>query len=112
MNKKAKPKKRKPTVEELRKMPLTETQWQCPDNFYDSAQENFSHTFEDAVRIHRGAKGFKGERNGAACRQQCLDEFNRGRDELIDIARDLTDQSDFAKRLRARLPSLKKSTET
>jgi hypothetical protein len=50
---------RPPTVEELRKMPLTETQWQCPDNFYDAAWENFSHTFEDAVRIHRAPKGLR-----------------------------------------------------
>src|SRR5277367_5525763 len=89
--------KRKPTVKELRKMPLTETQWQCPDNFYEAAQDNFSNTFEDAVKIHRQSGSFTGEINGGACRQQCLDEFNRGRDELIDIARDLTDQSELAK---------------
>jgi hypothetical protein len=106
-----KPKKCKPTVEELRKMPLTETQWQCPSNFYEAAFDNFSHTFRDAVRVNGGPKGFRGEKNAATCKQQCLDEFNRGRDELIDIARDLTDQSELAKRLRARLPSLKKSTE-
>ena len=35
---------RKPTVEELRKMLLTETQWQYPDYFYDAAWEHFSHT--------------------------------------------------------------------
>jgi hypothetical protein len=82
-----------------------------PSNFYEAAFDNFSHTFRDAVRVNRGPKGFRGEKNAAACKQQCLDEFNRGRDELIDIARDLTDQSELAKRLRARLPSLKKSTE-
>lgn len=92
-------------------MPLTDTQWQCPSNFYDSAWDNFSHTFRDAVRIHRGPHGFRGERNAAACKQQCLDEFNRMRDEMIDIARDITDQSELANQLRAKLPSLKKSTE-
>jgi hypothetical protein len=108
---KRKAKKRKPTVEELRKMPLTETQWQCPSNFYEAAWESFSHTFRDAVRVHRGPHGFRGEKNAAACKQQCLDEFNRGRDEMIDVARDLTDQSDIAEKIRAKLPSLKKSTE-
>jgi hypothetical protein len=108
---KRKPKKRKPTVAELRRVKLGDDNYQCPSNFYEAAWENFSHTFRDAVRVHRGPHGFRGEKNAAACKQQCLDEFNRMRDEMIEVARDMTDQSETAKRLRAKLPSLKKSTE-
>jgi hypothetical protein len=108
---KRKVKKRKPTVAELRKVKLDESNFQCPSNFYDAAFENFSGTFRDAVRVHRGPHGFRGDKNAAALKQQCLDEFNRGRDEMIDATRDLTDQSDTAKQLRAKLPSLKKSTD-
>ena len=89
-------------------MPSTDTQWQCPSNFYDSAWDNFSRTFRDAVRVHRGPHGFSGEKNAAACKEQCLDELNRMRDEMIDIARNLTDQSAFAKKLRDDDPSIRR----
>ena len=103
--------KRKLTVAQLRSVKLDETNNQCPSNFYEAAWENFSHTFRDAVRVHRGPHGFRGDKNAAALKQQCLDEFNRGRDEMIDVALDETDKSDIAKKLRAKLPSLKKATE-
>jgi hypothetical protein len=108
---KRKPKERTPTVAQLRRVKLDESNFQCPSNFYEAAWENFSHTFRDAVRVHRGPHGFRGDKNAAALKQQCLDEFNRGRDEMIDVARDQTNQSDLAKKMRAKLPSLKKSTE-
>jgi hypothetical protein len=105
------PKKRKPTAAQLRKIPLPENQWDCPANFYEDAFDSPQHTFRDAVRRHLGPHGFRGFRNAVVYKQHCLDEFNRGRDELIDVARDLTDQSSHAKRVRAKLPTLKKSTE-
>jgi hypothetical protein len=85
MNRKAK--KRKQSIAELRKVTLDESNFQCPSNFYDSAWDHAGQTFEDAVRTHRGAHGFRGDKNAAALRQQCLDEWNQMRDEMIDEAR-------------------------
>jgi len=84
---KRKTKKCKPTVAELRKVKLDETNYQCPSNFYDSAWDQPGQTFEDAVRTHRGLHGFRGDKNAAALRQQRLDEWNKMRDEMIDEAR-------------------------
>lgn len=84
--KKRKPRKRQAIVAELLKVKLTDNT-QCLSNFYDYAWDQAGQTFEDAVRTHRGHNGFRGEKNGAACRQQCLDEWNKMRDEVIDIAR-------------------------
>jgi hypothetical protein len=84
---KIKAKKHKPTIAELRKVKLDESNYQCPSNFYDSAWDHPHQTFKDAVRTHRGLHGFRGDKNAAALRQQCLDEWNRMRDEMIDEAR-------------------------
>jgi hypothetical protein len=84
---KRKPTKRKPTVAELRKVKLDGSNSQCPSNFYDSAWDHPRQTFEDAVKTHRGPNGFRGDKNAAALRQQCLDEWNQMRDEMIDEAR-------------------------
>lgn len=103
--------KRKPTVAELRKVKLTDNS-QCPSNFYDSAWDQAGQTFEDAVRTHRGPNGFRGEKNGAACRQQCLDEWNDMRDQMIDIARELEKDGKKLDAKYAAIPRpMKKSTE-
>ena len=84
---KPKPKKNKLTVTQLRRVKLDESNFQCHSNFYDSAWDHPHQTFEDAVRTHRGLHGFRGDKNAAALRQQCLDEWNKIRDEMIDEAR-------------------------
>jgi hypothetical protein len=76
VKKKAK-RKSQPTVAELRKVKLDDSNYQCPSNFYDSAWDHPHQTFKDAVRTHRRLYGFRGEKNGAARRQQCLDEWNK-----------------------------------
>jgi hypothetical protein len=87
--KKAQTKERKPTVAQLRRVKLDESNFQCPSNFYDPAWDHASQTFEDAVKTHRGPNGFRGDKNAAALRQQCLDEWNLMRDEMIEVARRL-----------------------
>jgi hypothetical protein len=112
---KIKAKKRKPTVEELRKVKLDESNSQCPSNFYDSAWDQPGQTFEDAVRTHRGIHGFRGDKNADALRQQCLDEWNQMRDEMIDEARrrETTGEKDemFGAKYAAIPRPMRKSTE-
>ncbi len=84
---KRKPNKRKPTVAQLRKMPLTDTQVDCPANFADHAVDFPKDTFRDAVRFNLGRGGFRGK-NAEAYKQACLDAFNLVRDDLIEAAKE------------------------
>lgn len=107
-------KKRKPTAPQLRRVKLDETNNQCPANFYDSAWDQPHQTFEDAVKTHRGKHGFRGDKNATALRQQCLEEWNRMRDEMIDEARrrEANGEKDSFDAKYAAIPRpLKKSTE-
>jgi len=110
-----KAKKRNPTVAELRKVKLDESNFQCPSNFYDSAWDHPHQTFEDAVKTHRGPNGFHGDKNAAALRQQCLDEWNKMRDEMIDVARAIEQSGEidlvFGAKYAAISRPMRKSTE-